>query len=220
MPEGYDSDLPKGFDTLCLHAGQEEGGDPSTTSRAIPIYQTTSYCFKSADHGAALFGLKEFGNIYTRLMNPTTDYFEKRVAALEGGKGGAVATSSGMAAQLTTILMIMEKGDNFVATPNLYGGTYNQFKVTCPRMGIDVRFIDHDAPGTEAEKFAALMDDNTKAIYIETLGNPRGNVPDFESISALAKEKGVPLIVDNTFGQGGYVCRYVILYYPFSLFLY
>jgi len=139
-------------------------------------------------------------------MNPTTDAFEKRVAAIEGGIA-AVATSSGMAAQLTTILAIMQNGDNFVSTPNLYGGTYNQFKVTLPRMGINVKFIDHDAAGTEAEKFEKLMDENTKAVYIESLGNPRGNVPDFDSISALCKRKGVPLIVDNTFGLGGYMCR-------------
>lgn len=202
----YDEGLASGFDTLCLHAGQDAGGDSATTSRAVPIYATTSYCFKSAEHGASLFGLKEFGNIYTRLMNPTTDAFEKRIAAIEGGIA-AVATSSGMAAQLTAILTIMQSGDNLVATPNLYGGTYNQLKVTLPRLGINVKFIDHDAPGSEAEKFAALIDDNTKGIYIESIGNPRGNIPDFESISALAKEKKIPLIVDNTFGQGGYVCR-------------
>jgi O-acetylhomoserine (thiol)-lyase len=172
----------------------------------VPIYATTSYNFNDADHAANLFGLKEFGNIYSRIMNPTCDVFEKRIAALEGGVM-AVSTASGMSAQFMAITMIAEAGDNFVSTPNLYGGTYNQFKVTLPRLGIEGRFIDHDTPGTEVEKFEALMDDNTKAIYIETLGNPRGNVPDFEGIAALAKRKGVPLICDNTFGMGGYTCR-------------
>jgi O-acetylhomoserine (thiol)-lyase len=204
--DDYDSNLKKGFETLCLHEGQEPGGDTATTARAVPVYQSTSFCFKSAEHGANLFGLKEFGNIYTRLMNPTSDAFEKRVAAIEGGVM-AVATSSGMAAQLTAICAIMKAGDNFVSTPNLYGGTYNQFKVTLPRMGIEVKFIDHDAPGTEAEKFEKLIDEKTKAVYIESIGNPRGNVPDFDSISALCKKKELPLIVDNTFGQAGYVCR-------------
>lgn len=201
----YDADLKQGFETLCLHVGQESP-DPATNSRAVPIYATTSYNFNDADHAANLFGLKEFGNIYSRIMNPTCDVFEKRIAALEGGVM-AVSTASGMSAQFMAITMIAEAGDNFVSTPNLYGGTYNQFKVTLPRLGIEGRFIDHDTPGTEVEKFEALMDDNTKAIYIETLGNPRGNVPDFEGIAALAKRKGVPLICDNTFGMGGYTCR-------------
>jgi O-acetylhomoserine/O-acetylserine sulfhydrylase len=172
----------------------------------VPIYASTSYCFKSAEHGASLFGLKEFGNIYSRLMNPTNAAFEDRITALEGGVA-SIATASGMAAQLTAILAICQAGDNIVATPNLYGGTYNQFKVTLPRLGINVQFIDHDAAGTEAEKFAALCDENTKLCYVETLGNPRGNIPDFDSISAMCKTKQIPLMVDNTFGQGGYVCR-------------
>lgn len=204
--ESYDSELKSGFDTLCLHAGQPENGDEATTARAVPIYATTSFCFKDAKHAANLFGLKEFGNIYSRIMNPTNAAFEDRVAAIEGGIA-AVATASGMAAQLTALLTICEVGDNIVATPNLYGGTYNQFKVALPRMGITVKFIDHNEPGTEAEKFEALIDENTKCCYIETLGNPRGNVPDFESISAMCKRKQIPLMVDNTFGQGGYVCR-------------
>ena len=202
----YDADLAQGFDTLSIHAGQPAMGDPATNARAVPIYASTSYLFESAEKGAALFGLKEFGNIYSRIMNPTNAAFEDRINALEGGVS-AVATSSGMAAQFTALTAIMQAGDNFVSTPNLYGGTYNQFKVTLPRLGIDVKFIDYEAPGTEAEKYEALIDDNTKAIYIETLGNPRGNVPDFEAISAVAKKRGLPLIVDNTFGHGGYVCR-------------
>ena len=202
----YDAELKQGFETLALHAGQLHDGDPTTLARAVPIYATTSYLFKSAEHGANLFALKEFGNIYSRIMNPTNDAFEQRINALEGGVA-AVATSSGMSAQFIAITTILQAGDNFLSTPNLYGGTYNQFKVTLPRLGINVKFIDHDEPGTEAEKFEALIDDNTKAIYLETLGNPRGNVPDFESISLIAKKHQLPLIVDNTFGLGGYVCR-------------
>jgi len=196
----YDEDLPTGFETAMIHAGQEV--DPTTLSRAVPIYATTSYCFKDAGHGANLFGLKEFGNIYTRLMNPTSDVFEKRVAALEGGVM-AVATSSGMAAQLTAICMIAEAGDNIVSTTNLYGGTFNQFKVVLPRMGIQTKFVD----GCDAADFEKAIDDKTKAVYLETIGNPRFNVPDFEAIAKVAHEKGVPVIVDNTFGMGGYVCR-------------
>eukprot|EP01038_Epipyxis_sp_PR26KG_P009104 gene9104-12277_t len=202
--KSYDEGLANGFETLSLHAGH--GGDPTTQARAVPIYATTSYLFKSADHGAALFALKEFGNIYTRLMNPTNDVFEKRIAALEGGVA-AVATSSGTAAQFTALTTILQAGDNFISTSNLYGGTYNQFKVTLPRLGIKVKFVDPDAPGSEASKYEALIDDNTKAIYLETLGNPRGDIPDFESISAVAKKHEIPLIVDNTFGKGGYVAR-------------
>ena len=202
----YDSELKRGFETLSLHEGQLHTGDPATNARAVPIYATTSYLFNSADHGAALFGLKEFGNIYSRIMNPTNDVFEKRIAALEGGVA-AVATSSGMAAQFLTITTILQNGDNFVSSSNLYGGTYNQFKHTLPRLGINVKFIDPDTPGTDAEKFAALIDENTKAIYVETIGNPRGNVADFEAIAAVAKANDLPLIVDNTFGMGGYGAR-------------
>ncbi len=189
------------FETLQLHAGQEP--DPTTGSRAVPIYQTTSYQFNDTEHAATLFALKDFGNIYTRIMNPTTDVFEKRIAALEGG-AAAVATSSGQAAQFLSVITLAQAGDNIVSTPNLYGGTYNQFKVTLPRLGIDVKFVgENDAP----EDFEAAIDDNTKAIYVESIGNPRGNVPDFEGISAVAKKHGVALIVDNTFGAGGAIAR-------------
>lgn len=188
----------KHFETLQVHAGQEP--DPVTGSRAVPIYQTTAYTFKSAEHGANLFGLKEFGNIYTRLQNPTTDIFEKRMAALEGGVG-AVATSSGMAAQFIAIHNLASAGDNIVSTSFLYGGTYNQFKVTFARLGIEVRFAD----GDNVESIASLIDGKTKAIYLETIGNPEYNIPDFEAIGAIAKKHDIPVIVDNTFGQGGYL---------------
>lgn len=188
------------FETLQLHAGQS--ADPTTGSRAVPIYQTSSYVFKNAAHGANLFALKEFGNIYTRIMNPTTDVFEQRIAALEGGVA-AVATSSGQAAQFLALNNILQAGDNFVSTSYLYGGTYNQFKVAFKRLGIDVRF----AEGDEASKFEALIDENTKAIYLETIGNPKFNVPDFEAIADLANMYDIPLIVDNTFGAAGYLFR-------------
>lgn len=188
------------FETLQLHAGQRP--DPTTNSRAVPIYQTSSYVFNDAEHGANLFGLKEFGNIYTRLMNPTTDVFEKRVAALEGGIA-ALATASGQSAQFLAITNCMQAGDNFVSTSYLYGGTYNQFKVQFPRLGIDVRFAD----GDDVDSFAAQVDDNTKALYVEAMGNPRFNIPDFAGLSALAKEKGIPLIVDNTLGAAGALMR-------------
>jgi O-acetylhomoserine (thiol)-lyase len=188
------------FETLQLHAGQTV--DKTTNSRAVPIYQTTSYTFNSTEHAATLFALKDFGNIYSRIMNPTNDVFEKRVAALEGGVA-AVATSSGQAAQFLAITAIAQAGDNIVSTQNLYGGTYNQFKVAFPRLGIHVKFAADDEPAT----FEALIDDNTKALYIESIGNPRGNVPDFHGISAVAKKHGIPLIVDNTFGAGGAIVR-------------
>jgi len=158
--------------------------------------------FNNAEHGANLFGLKEFGNIYTRLMNPTTDVFEKRVAALEGGMA-AVATASGQSAQFLAITNCMQAGDNFVSTSYLYGGTYNQFKVQFPRLGIDVRF----ANGDDVPSFADQIDDNTKAIYVEAMGNPRFNIPDFKGLSALAKQRGIPLIVDNTLGACGALLR-------------
>src|SRR5690625_3638563 len=189
------------FETLQLHAGQEP--DPTTGSRAVPIYQTTSYQFNDTDHAADLFGLKDFGNIYTRIMNPTTDVFEKRVAALEGGVA-AVATASGQAAQLLAVTALAQAGDNIISTSNLYGGTYNQFHVSFPRFGIEVRFVGSD---DRAEEIEAAIDDNTKAIYLESIGNPRGNVPDFKSISAVAKKHGVALIVDNTFGAAGAIAR-------------
>ncbi|HEY3429698.1 MAG TPA: O-acetylhomoserine aminocarboxypropyltransferase/cysteine synthase [Cyclobacteriaceae bacterium] len=188
------------FETLQLHAGQEV--DPVTRSRAVPIYQTTSYTFKDSEHGANLFALKEFGNIYTRIMNPTTDVLEKRIAALEGGVA-ALAVGSGQAAQFIALNNILQAGDNFVSTSFLYGGTYNQFKVAFKRLGIEARF----AEGDKVEAFEKLIDKNTKAIYLESIGNPGFNIPDFEAIAALAKKKDIPLIVDNTFGAGGYLFR-------------
>lgn len=188
------------FETLQLHAGQEV--DPTTGSRAVPIYQTSSYAFKSAEHGANLFALKEFGNIYTRIQNPTSDVFEKRIAALEGGVA-ALAVGSGQAAQFIALNNILQAGDNFVSTSFLYGGTYNQFKVAFKRLGVDVRFAEGDKP----EAFEKLIDRNTKALYLETIGNPGFNIPDFEGIAALAKKYDLPLIVDNTFGAAGYLFK-------------
>jgi O-acetylhomoserine/O-acetylserine sulfhydrylase len=188
------------FDSLQLHAGQEP--DPTTNSRAVPIYQTSSYVFNDSEHAARLFGLKEFGNIYTRIMNPTTDVFEKRIAALEGGVA-ALATSSGQAAQFIALTNILQAGDNLVSTSYLYGGTYNQFKVQLKRLGIHVKFVE----GDKAADFDRLVDDNTKAIYLETIGNPRFNIPDFEQIARVAQKHDIPLIVDNTFGAGGYLFR-------------
>ena len=191
---------PLHFDTLQLHAGQQI--DPTTNSRAVPIYQTTSYGFKNNEHAANLFGLKEFGNIYTRIMNPTTDVFEQRMAALEGGVA-ALATASGQAAQFLALNNILQAGDNFISSTFLYGGTYNQFKVAFKRLGIQVRFAD----GDDAASFVKHIDKNTKAIYLETIGNPKLNIPDFEKFAALAKEYDLPLIVDNTFGAGGFLFR-------------
>ncbi len=188
------------FETLQVHAGQEV--DPTTKSRAVPIYQTTSFTFDNAEHAANLFGLKQFGNIYTRIMNPTTDVFEKRIAALEGGVA-ALATSSGQAAQFLALTNILQAGDNFVTSSHLYGGSYNQFKVSFKRLGIEARFANSD----DAESFVPFIDKNTKAIYLESIGNPRLSIPDFEKFAALAKEYDLPLIVDNTFGAGGYLFR-------------
>jgi O-acetylhomoserine (thiol)-lyase len=188
------------FETLQVHAGQEPA--PGTNARAVPIYQTTSYTFDSSAHGARLFALQEFGNIYTRIMNPTTDVFEKRVAALEGGVA-ALATASGQAAQFLALSTIAEAGDNIVSTSFLYGGTYNQFKVTFPRLGINVKFVDGDEP----EAFERLIDSRTKALYVETIGNPRFNVPDFEALAQVAHRNGIPLVVDNTFGCCGFTGR-------------
>ncbi len=188
------------YETLQVHAGQEP--DPATNSRAVPIYQTTSYVFDDSEHAASLFGLQAFGNIYTRIMNPTTDVFEKRVAALEGGVA-AVGTSSGQAAQLLAITALAQSGDNIVSASYLYGGTYNQFKVTLPRLGIDVKFAEGDDP----DSIASLIDDDTKAVYLESIGNPQYNVPDFERIAQIAHDAGIPLIVDNTFGAAGYLAR-------------
>jgi len=193
-------DITPRFETLQLHAGAEP--DPTTKSRAVPIYATTSYTFNDSAHGARLFGLKEFGNIYSRIMNPTVDVLEKRIAALEGGVA-ALATSSGQAAQFMTVAALAHAGDNIISTSNLYGGTYNQFKVFMPRLGINTKFVN----GDNAEDFKKAIDEKTKAIYIETIGNPRYNVPDFEAIVKVAHEAGVPVVVDNTFGAGGYYCR-------------
>jgi O-acetylhomoserine (thiol)-lyase len=188
------------YDTLQVHAGQEPA--PGTNARAVPIYQTTSYTFDDSAHGARLFGLEEFGNIYTRIMNPTSDVFEQRIAALEGGVA-ALATASGQAAQFLVLTTLAEAGDNIVSTSYLYGGTYNQFKVSFQRLGIEVRFVDGDDPAD----FADQIDDRTKAIYVETIGNPRFNVPDLPAIAAVAQAAGVPFVVDNTFGAAGYLCR-------------
>lgn len=188
------------YETLQLHAGQEP--DPTTGSRAVPIYQTTSYVFNDTEHAANLFGLKEFGNIYTRIMNPTTDVFEKRIAALEGG-AAALAVGSGQAAQFLTVATIAKAGDNIVTTSYLYGGTFNQFKVSFKNLGIDFRFADGDDPAS----FEELIDGNTKGIYLESIGNPESNIPDFLKISEIAKRHGIPLIVDNTFGAAGYLIR-------------
>lgn len=188
------------FETLQLHAGQEP--DAVTGSRAVPIHQTTSYVFKNTDHAANLFGLKEFGNIYTRIMNPTTDVFEKRVAALEGGVA-ALATASGQAAQFIALNNLLQAGDNFISSSFIYGGTYNQFKVAFKRLGVEVRF----ASGDEPSAFETLIDSKTKAIYLETIGNPRLNIPDFEKFAALARKYDLPLVVDNTFGAGGYLAQ-------------
>ena len=189
------------FETLQLHAGQEEV-EGTTRSRAVPIYQTTSYTFKDSEHGANLFALKEFGNIYTRIMNPTTDVFEKRVAALEGG-AAALAVGSGQAAQFIALSNILGAGDNLVSSANLYGGTYNQFKVNFKRLGIEARFVADESPAS----YEKLIDENTKAIYLEAIGNPSFNVADFEGIAAVARKHGVPLVVDNTFGACGYLFR-------------
>ncbi|CCH02164.1 O-acetylhomoserine/O-acetylserinesulfhydrylase [Fibrella aestuarina BUZ 2] len=187
------------FETLQLHAGQEI--DAVTHSRAVPLYQTTAYQFNDSAHGARLFALQEFGNIYTRLMNPTTDVFEKRVAALEGGVA-ALATASGHSAQFLAINNITTVGDNFVTTSFLYGGSYNQFKNSFKNIGVEARFANGDDPAS----FEPLIDDRTKAIYLETIGNPSFSIPDFEAFAALANKYDLPLIVDNTFGAGGAIC--------------
>jgi O-acetylhomoserine (thiol)-lyase len=186
------------FETIQLHAGQEV--DPTTKSRAVPIYQTTSFLFDDAEHASNLFGLKEFGNIYTRIMNPTTDVFEKRMAALEGGVM-AVATASGQSAQFLAITNILQSGDNFVTSSSLYGGTYNQFKVQFKRLGIKVKFVDTDS----SKDFENAIDEKTKAIYIESIGNPQLQIVDFDEISDIAHKNEIPLIVDNTFGAGGFL---------------
>ena len=188
------------YETLQIHAGQEP--DPATGARAVPIYQTTSYSFKDSEHGANLFALKEFGNIYTRIMNPTSDVLEKRIAELEGGKA-ALVVASGHAAQFIALNNILKPGDNFVSSPYLYGGSHNQFKVSFKNLGINVRFAKTD----KVEDIEPLIDENTKAIYLETIGNPGFSVPDFNSIAKLAKQYDIPFIVDNTFGACGYLCK-------------
>ncbi|MBO9570610.1 MAG: O-acetylhomoserine aminocarboxypropyltransferase/cysteine synthase [Chitinophagaceae bacterium] len=188
------------FETLQVHAGQVP--DPVTKSRAVPVHLTTSYVFDSAEHAANLFGLREFGNIYTRIMNPTTDVFEKRVAALEGGVG-ALATASGQSAQFLALQNILQQGDNIVSSSYLYGGTYNQFKVSFKRLGFEVRFADGDNPAD----FESKINDRTRAIYVETIGNPAFSVPDFERLADIAHKNNIPLIVDNTFGACGFLCR-------------
>ncbi len=186
------------FDTLQVHAGQQP--DPIEGTRVTPIHQSTAFVFKNAEHGANLFGLREFGNIYTRLQNPTTDVFEKRMAALEKGVA-ALATGSGQSAEFIVVNNIAKAGDNIVTSPFLYGGTYNLFKVSLARLGIDFRFAEDDS----AEKLEELIDENTKGIYLEMIGNPEFNIPDFEKIVAMARKHDVPVIVDNTFAQGGYL---------------
>ena len=188
------------YETLQVHAGHTP--DETTLSRAVPIYQTTSYVFKDTEHAQRLFGLEEFGNIYTRLMNPTTDVLEKRIAALEGGVA-ALAVASGHSAQFIALNNILQQGDNFVSSPYLYGGSYNQFKVAFKRLGVQVRF----AEDLEVNHFETLIDQNTKAIYLETIGNPSFEVPDFEKFAALAQKYDLPLVVDNTFGAGGFLCK-------------
>lgn len=188
------------FETLQVHAGHHPDSD--TLSRAVPLYQTSSYVFRNAAHAADLFNLSEPGNIYTRINNPTTEVFEKRVAALEGGLA-SLAVSSGHAAQFITVSTIMRAGDNFISSPFLYGGTYNQFKVTLAGFGIKVKFAEDLDPSS----FEKLIDDKTKAIYVETIGNPGFNIPDFEAFAKLAEKYSIPLIVDNTFGACGYLCR-------------
>ena len=188
------------YETIQVHAGHTP--DETTLSRAVPIYQTTSYLFKDMAHAGRLFNLEEFGNIYTRLQNPTTEVLEKRMAALEGGIA-ALAVASGHSAQFIALNNIMEQGDNFVSSPFLYGGSYNQFKVTFKRLGVRVHFADSLQP----KDFEKLIDENTKALYLETIGNPSFEVPDFEKFEALAEKYQLPLVVDNTFGAGGYLCQ-------------
>lgn len=188
------------FETLQVHAGHQP--DKDTLSRAVPIYQTSSYVFKNAKHAADLFDLAEWGNIYTRINNPTTDVFEKRVAALEGGVA-SLAVSSGHAAQFIALTTILRNGENFVTSPFLYGGSHNQFKVTFANFGIDARFAKDLNPAS----FEKLIDSKTKAIYVETIGNPGFDIPDFDALSKVAVKHGIPLVVDNTFAACGYLCR-------------
>ena len=201
MTSSQNASKPPHFETLTVHAGQHP--DPTTGAQQVPIYPTNSYVFQSAQHAADLFGLRAFGNIYSRIMNPTNDVLEQRVAALEGGVS-AVSVGSGHAAQFLAITTLAQAGDNIVSTPNLYGGTVNQFRVTLARLGIEVRFTSSEE---RPEEFAALIDDHTRAVYLETIGNPALNVPDFEGVAAAAHAQGVAVIVDNTFGAGGYYAQ-------------
>ena len=185
------SETRMNFDTLALHAGQSP--DPATLSRAVPIYQTASYVFKSSEHAANLFGLKEFGNIYTRITNPTTDVLEQRMAQLDGGVG-ALAVASGQAAITYAVLNITQAGQNIVSTNYLYGGTYNLFHYTLPKLGITVKFVDTSDP----ENVRSAIDDNTRLVYSESVGNPKNNVDDFEAIGKIAHDAGIPFVVDNT----------------------
>jgi O-acetylhomoserine (thiol)-lyase len=193
------ADREFGLETLCLHAGQLP--DPATGSRAVPIYQTTSYVFDSADHAASLFNLQTFGNVYTRLTNPTTAVFEERMAALEGGRA-AVATASGMAAEMSAVLTLVESGDHIVSASTLYGGTYTLFDVNLRKLGIETTFVDPDKP----ENFRAAIRKNTKLVYAETLGNPVINVLDIQAVADIAHDAGLPLMIDNTF-PSPYLCR-------------
>ena len=188
--------MPKRIDTIALHVGQESA-DPATGARAVPIYQTTSYLFKSTKHAADLFALKEFGNIYTRIMNPSTDVFERRIAAIEGGTG-ALAVASGQAAETLALLAITQVGDEVVSANNLYGGTYELFHYTFPKLGRTVKFVD----STKPSDFKDAINSKTRAIYAETIGNPKLDVPDFESLAKVAHDVGIPFIVDNTIGVG------------------
>lgn len=193
------ADRKFGIETQCLHAGQIP--DPVTGSRAVPIHQTTSYVFDDAEHAASLFNLQTFGNVYTRLTNPTTAVFEERMATLENGRA-ALAVSSGMAAQMTALLTLLEQGDELVSAQTLYGGTYAQFDVTFRKMGIKTTFVDSDDP----ENFRKAINKNTRALYAETIGNPSNNVIDIEAIAAIAHDAGIPFVVDSTFATP-YLCR-------------
>lgn len=199
MSKTKDLDRPLGFNTRALHTAFDS--DPATNSRAVPIYQTTSYVFNDSAHAAALFGLQQFGNIYTRIMNPTTDVLEQRVASLEGA-AAALAVASGQAAQFLAMSSLLEAGDHFVASSTLYGGTYTQFDVSFRKLGYDVTFVEPDDP----ENFRKALKPNTKAVYGETISNPRGNVLDIEAVAKIAHEANVPLVIDNTFATP-YLCR-------------
>lgn len=188
------------YDTLQVHAGQDP--DPATKSRAVPIYQTTSYTFDDTDHAARLFGLEEFGNIYTRIMNPTNDVYEQRMASLEGG-AAALATASGQSAQFLTFATLMKQGQNIVASSYLYGGTFNQLKVSLPRLGIETKFVDI----TDLDAVEEAIDQDTRCLYAESIGNPGFIVPDFEALADIAHRHDIPLVIDNTFGGAGYLVR-------------